>query len=244
MLDRQRLIEEILEALWTDKEKERSRKKASLTSPHQPQPLLDEPEMQEALREAEDGGLVASRGDLIWLTEQGQLLARDIVRRHRLAERLFRDVLDVAEEHAESSACEFEHLLSPEAANSICILLGHPTVCPHSKPIPSGECCEQGLEEGRTLVMPATHLRPGEEATVSYLGSRAGDRLDRLAALGIFPRATISLVQLRPSPIIRVGETQLALDKGVLKEVYVRRQAPDAVRTGSERRRRWWGGHT
>ena len=241
MLDRQRLLEEILEALWTGEEDERSKEKTSLTLPHQPQPLLNEPEMQEALREAEDRELVASKGELIWLTEQGRPLARNIVRRHRLAERLFRDVLDVAEERAESSACEFEHLLSPEAANSICILLGHPSVCPHSKPIPSGECCEQRLEEGRTLVMPATHLKPGEEATVAYLGSRAGDRLDRLAALGIFPKATISLVQLRPSPILRVGETQLALDKEVLKEVYVRRREPDAVCARPERRRKWWG---
>ncbi|MFC1920002.1 metal-dependent transcriptional regulator [Chloroflexota bacterium] len=238
MLERERLVEEILEALWTDAEEKKLTDKASLTSPHQAQPLLKDPQMQEALREAESRELVASEDEQLWLTNKGEMLARDVVRRHRLAERLFRDVLDVAEEHAESSACEFEHLLSPEATNSICVLLGHPTVCPHGKPIPSGECCEQQIDDSRTIVMPAIHLKPGEKGTVAYLGSRVRGRLDQLAAMGILPRATISLIQQRPSPVLQVGETQLALDKNVLKEIYVRRNTNERV-FGTPPRKHW-----
>jgi DtxR family Mn-dependent transcriptional regulator len=68
--------------------------------------------------------------------------ARIVIRRHRLAERLFIDVLSIRDEHeVEESACKFEHILSPEVTDSMCALLGHPTECPHGSPIPPGECC-------------------------------------------------------------------------------------------------------
>ena len=62
---------------------------------------------------------------------------------HRLAERLFRDVLGIHDEdEIESSACKFEHILSPDVTERICTLLGHPTACPHGSPIPKGDCCD------------------------------------------------------------------------------------------------------
>ncbi|MEW6034219.1 MAG: metal-dependent transcriptional regulator [Chloroflexota bacterium] len=241
MLEKEKLVEEILEALWTEAAEKDVKERTTLTSPHQPEPLLGTPAMEEALREAEARGLVLASGESLWLTERGRDRARDIVRRHRLAERLFHDVLDIGSEKVESSACELEHQLSPDATNSICILLGHPTVCPHGKPIPGGECCQQHLEEGRPLVMPATKLRPREEATVAYLGVRARDRLDQLAALGLLPGTGVQLVQRHPSHVLRFGETELALDESILKEVYVRRTG--AAMPRARRHGRRWGWH-
>ncbi len=71
---------------------------------------------------------------------EGERRARQLVRSHRLAERLVQDVLGQA---AEPSACEFEHLLGTEVVDAICTLLGHPRECPHGYPIPPGECCER-----------------------------------------------------------------------------------------------------
>ena len=63
-------------------------------------------------------------------------------RAHRLAERLFTDVLSLRDEEAvESNACQFEHILSPELTDRICTFLGHPETCPHGSPIPRGKCC-------------------------------------------------------------------------------------------------------
>ena len=77
-------------------------------------------------------------------TTAGEKRARDVIRRHRLAERLFRDVLSIQDENEiESSACKFEHILSHEVTDRMCTLLGHPAACPHGSPIPRGECCEQ-----------------------------------------------------------------------------------------------------
>ncbi|MEO8725546.1 MAG: ATP-binding cassette domain-containing protein [Acidobacteriaceae bacterium] len=86
---------------------------------------------------------LAAHGDsIIEYTERGRQRARDVVRRHRLSERLFVQTFHLSDEaEVEQQACKFEHILSPEATDSICTFLGHPAACPHSNPIPPGECC-------------------------------------------------------------------------------------------------------
>src|SRR5206468_5616630 len=79
---------------------------------------------------------------IVQLTPRGRQRAADIIRRHRLAERLFTDSLALeSETEIEQQACKFEHILSPEATDKICTFLGHPKTCPHGAPIPRGECC-------------------------------------------------------------------------------------------------------
>jgi Mn-dependent DtxR family transcriptional regulator len=88
-----------------------------------------------------DGSLI------IELTPRGRQRAADIIRRHRLAERLFTDSLALdSESEIEQQACKFEHILSPEATDKICAFLGHPRTCPHGAPIPPGPCCGRTAE--------------------------------------------------------------------------------------------------
>jgi putative ABC transport system ATP-binding protein len=85
---------------------------------------------------------------IVELTERGRKKAADIIRRHRLAERLFTDSLALdSETEIEQQACKFEHILSPEATEKICTFLGHPRTCPHGAPIPRGACCEQHAQQ-------------------------------------------------------------------------------------------------
>src|SRR5690348_6404995 len=91
-----------------------------------------------------------STGDgnkIVELTPRGRQRAADIIRRHRLAERLFTDSLALdSETEIEQQACKFEHILSPEATDKICAFLGHPRTCPHGAPIPPGACCGKQTE--------------------------------------------------------------------------------------------------
>ncbi len=81
-------------------------------------------------------------GIIIELSEHGRRRAADLIRRHRLAERLFTECLGMRNEaEIERQACKFEHILSPEVTDKICTVLGHPTSCPHGAPIPPGACC-------------------------------------------------------------------------------------------------------
>ncbi len=86
-------------------------------------------------------GLLEMRDKEVALTATGQNRARDIVRRRRLAERLLTDTFSVADSEADSHACKFEHIISPELDQRICSFLGHPKTCPHGNPIPPGACC-------------------------------------------------------------------------------------------------------
>jgi len=100
-----------------------------------------------------------STGDgssIVQLTARGRQRAADIIRRHRLAERLFTDSLAMdSETEIEEQACKFEHILSPEATDKICSFLGHPRTCPHGAPIPPGPCCGRKAEfVGASLRQP------------------------------------------------------------------------------------------
>jgi len=85
--------------------------------------------------------LVQSDGDAVRLTDRGRQRARDVIRRHRLAERLLMDTFSVADPDAHTDACKFEHIISPELDQKICTFLNHPRTCPHGSPIPPGQCC-------------------------------------------------------------------------------------------------------
>ncbi len=93
-------------------------------------------------------GLVQVRDSLVLFTPRGEGRARDVIRRHRLAERLFRDTFSIADPEADTQACKFEHIISPELDEKICTFLGHPKHCPHGNPIPPGPCCN-GRQEVR-----------------------------------------------------------------------------------------------
>jgi Mn-dependent DtxR family transcriptional regulator len=84
---------------------------------------------------------------LVQLTDRGKSRARDVVRRHRLAERLFKDTFRIDDHEAHTQACKFEHIISPELDQRICAFLGHPTTCPHGNPIPPGDCCDHEKEK-------------------------------------------------------------------------------------------------
>ena len=84
---------------------------------------------------AKEGLLEVSKEKRIVLTGVGQARARDVVRRHRLAERLLVDILDVPLQRAESEAHSLEHGISPALLKLIEEKLGYPDTCPYGRPI-------------------------------------------------------------------------------------------------------------
>ncbi len=104
-------------------------------------PVAPEEPAARVLSRMEDLRLVTLQNGEVQLTPAGSQRARDIVRRHRLAERLFKDTFSVDESEAHTQACKFEHIISPELDHRICTFLGHPKTCPHGNPIPPGDCC-------------------------------------------------------------------------------------------------------
>jgi DtxR family Mn-dependent transcriptional regulator len=175
--------------------------------------------------EAMRSGYLAEQAGELRLTEKGEAVASALLRRHRLAERLLADILELPEEEFEQSACRFEHHLSERTADRICTLLGHPTTCPHERPIPPGECCRARLRTVEPIVERLSDIAPGSESRIVFISRARETRADLLEAFGITPGAVVRLRQTAPSFVVEAGETEVALDEAVAREIFVSRVA-------------------
>lgn len=210
------LREELLEMLWTFRENNRNRLDDLLGS-------FREEDAEEVLAGMERDGWIEVRQGTVALREEGERRALEVIRRHRLAERLLSEVFELEERDVESGACQFEHILSPQVLESVCAFLGHPPVCPHGKPIPPGPCCARFKREVEPLVRPLPELKLGERGRVVFITPKSKGRLERLSSLGMTPGSVIRLAQKKPAYVIDIGETTVALDEEIAREIYVKR---------------------
>lgn len=212
-------VEEVLEFIWFEREKGVDSIKKVLSV----EEVVKSGAGFVTIREMEANDLVTVHGDSIHLTEKGEKEAELAIRRHRLAELLLSEVFDVDEGHLEESACSFEHSLSPLVTDSICTLLGHPPACPHGFPIPRGECCKKTHDTIRPLVVPLTELEIGDRGRIIFIVPKSHARLDKLGSMGLVPGSTIRVHQKSPAYVIELGETTLAMDPEIIKEIYVKK---------------------
>lgn len=205
--------EELLESIWINT-KEQNRDTL-------PRAQLDEGG-NGYLDELFTAGYVSISEGQVGLTAKGEPMARNVIRRHRLAERLLADVLDTNITIMDEKACKFEHILDLGLDDSICTLLGHPKICPHGKPIPPGRCCKQDQVKPLNLVSPLSKLNQGQKGKVAYVHATEINQLQKLMAMGVLPGAPIELVQSFPSYVFRVRQSQFAVDSSIAEAIYVR----------------------
>lgn len=210
------LVEEVLEQVWAWKEEGQVRMDELLKCKD---PVISQELLDGMLK---DDFLYAVKEE-ISLTEKGRVIAYRIIRSHRLAERLFVDILDISDKYLETNACKFEHILSPEIITAICTLLGHPRECPHGRHIPEGECCKNKVKEVGNIILPLSELKAGESSKIIYIATKNHSRLDMLTTLGISPRVTVKVHQTFPSYVIKVSETDVAMDVDILRSIFVRK---------------------
>lgn len=214
---RPREMDEFLERIWTQKEKGKEDLGELLA-------LTPVKDGDKWIKHLCKDGLALVRNETVKLTKSGEKEAGQIIRRHRLTERLFADVFRTSEEVWEKEACALEHeaILVTEAVNSICAFLGHPPTCPHGRPIPRGSCCAEFRLEVKSFVIPLIEARLAETYRVVFVTPKNSGELDRLSVLGVVPGSEIRIRQKRPACVIRVGETDIALDEEVVRGIYVK----------------------
>jgi len=209
-------IEEILELIWTLGEE-------SINEKNQIIQQSAEKDVEKIFVAMKRQNLIVVDQEKIVLTTPGAKYAQLIVRRHRLAERLFKDVFKISERSIEKEACTWEHVLSEEVTDSVCSFLGHPKVCPHNKPIPPGQCCYKYKSEKTItpLVQPLLAAAIGSPLKIAYILPDLLRRLDRLTTMGICPGAIITINQKQPALVISCQETTIALDRSIGTEIFV-----------------------
>jgi DtxR family Mn-dependent transcriptional regulator len=162
------------------------------------------------------------KNNQLGLTGKGKDEAKNCIRRHRLAERLFTDVLDLKGKSVHEKSCQLEHMLHKGLDENICTLLGHPKTCPHGKPIPEGRCCKSVRKSPKKLIMPLTDLKKNKKARISYLQTHNRSALQKMIAMGILPNTGITLIQRFPSYVLQIGKSQFTVDKELASCIYVR----------------------
>ena len=98
------------------------------------------PTVSQTVARMQRDGLVSVEGDRhLELSAEGRRLARRVMRKHRLAERLLTDVIGLDLELVHDEACRWEHVMSETVERRLVELLGHPTTSPYGNPIPALE---------------------------------------------------------------------------------------------------------
>lgn len=124
------------------------------------------PTVSQTVNRMERDGLVHVLGDRrLELTPEGRRQATEVVRKHRLAERLLIDVIGLEWQCAHEEACRWEHVMSDTVEERLVSLLEDPKTDPYGNPIPgSGESLP-----GESLEL-AVKTREGEALRLLRIG--------------------------------------------------------------------------
>ena len=127
------------------------------------------------------------------LTEDGELLALEVIRHHRLLELYLAESLDVPWDRVHAEAEVLEHVLSEELEELIAAKLGNPTVDPHGDPIPTADLV---IDERPTSSL--ADLNPGARATFVRISDSDPEMLRYLAERGIAPGDEFEVIDKQP----------------------------------------------
>jgi DtxR family transcriptional regulator, Mn-dependent transcriptional regulator len=143
------------------------------------------------------------------LTDEGRLIALEVIRHHRLLESYLADALGMPWDRVHDEAEVLEHVISEDLEKLIAAKLGNPTVDPHGDPIPSAEL---ELDEPHTLNLES--LEAGEQGVLVRVSDSDPEMLRYLARCGIAPGMRFLVRERQPfgGPLfVRFGEHEHAI---------------------------------
>jgi DtxR family transcriptional regulator, Mn-dependent transcriptional regulator len=153
------------------------------------------------------------------LEDEGERLALEMIRHHRLVERFLAEVLGVPWDEVHDEAERWEHVLSETVEDRIDAVLGFPTSDPHGAPIPARDGSIEQLER-----VPLADLRPGQSAVVAEVDDRSSDVLRYLAGAGLVPgaRVTVDAVEPFDGPLtLEVAGSRRVLSRALARDLLV-----------------------
>ncbi len=169
---------------------------------------------------AESGLMAYEARTGVRLTEQGERLALDVLRRHRLIEQFLVQVLglDWSEVHEEAEI--LEHAVSEKVLQRIDQHLGHPAFDPHGDPIPTAA----GIIESRKLLR-LDHVEPGQAVTICQVENQDPAFLRFADAKGLTPGTplTVTDIDLMADAItlIRQDQAPMVIGTTAARKIFV-----------------------
>jgi DtxR family Mn-dependent transcriptional regulator len=162
-------------------------------------------------------GLLATHGQEFELTSEGERMALQIVRAHRLLERYFADEARLPLQDVHAAAERGEHSLSPADADRLSASLGHPSVDPHGDPIPTRE----GTMPPATGT-PATAWPDDTTGRIVHLEDEPEISFAQILAAGLRVGQRVRIVESTPERVrLSDGENEYTLAPAVAANVFL-----------------------
>ena len=155
------------------------------------------------------------------LTPEGEKVALEIIRHHRLLEMFLHQTLGYRWDEVHEEADRLEHVISEELEERIATSLGDPMHDPHGDPIPTREL---HLPESSEVTL--SQMRPSQSAKVQRVRDSDPELLRYLSEMGIKPEARLDVLEYSPfdnnlQVQIEGREEPVVLGLRVTSQVYV-----------------------
>jgi DtxR family Mn-dependent transcriptional regulator len=162
------------------------------------------------------------------LTPEGETVALEVVRHHRLLETYLAEQLDYDWTDVHEEADRLEHHISEQFERRVAEVLGDPEEDPHGDPIPRDSLEPVDDPVGPTL---AAH-EPGDRLVVRQVRDRDPAELSYLEDVGLTPGTALRVTEVTPIDLYRVrldsGE-EIALPAAIAEAIRVRPDSETAV---------------
>lgn len=159
------------------------------------------------------------------LTDEGETVALEVLRHHRLLESYLAEHLDYDWDEVHDEADALEHHISEEFERRISDVLDDPTTDPHGDPIPSPDL--EPIADDDTV--PLTDCATGETLTVARVRDQGEEQLAYLADAGIEPGHELTITETTPIGMltVEVDGTEHGLPDTIASTIHVNRPTPD-----------------
>ena len=158
---------------------------------------LSDRDLLQLVSRMQSQGLVRSDGSDLYLTSEGERLAVQITRAHRLLERYLADEARMPLDQIHEEAHHREHTLTIQQVDELEASLGHPALDPHGDPIPS-----PGGKIMPSEAKPLTSLAADEIGRVVHLEDEPAIAYAQIQAEGIHLGQTLRLVESAPDRLV------------------------------------------
>lgn len=153
------------------------------------------------------------------LTEDGEKVALEIIRHHRLLELFLHETLGFSWDEVHEEADRLEHVISETLEERIAQALGDPTLDPHGAPIPTKELNLPPQVRVRLMM-----LREGQEAVVQRVEDDDPELLRYLETIGLVPLAQVEVIErsiFDDNLRLLIDDQEVVLGPRVTEQVYV-----------------------
>jgi DtxR family Mn-dependent transcriptional regulator len=178
---------------------------------------MDDKRLMQLLGRMQQQGLVAAHGQDFQLTTDGERVARQIVRAHRLLERYFADEARLPLRDVHAAAERGEHSLTPDEIDALDASLGHPRLDPHGDPIPArdGELSPAGD-------IPLTAWPLERAGRITHLEDEPPLAYAQILAQGLQIGQVVRILESTPERIVLTdGENEFRLAPAVAANVFL-----------------------